>query len=104
MATEIVCPECGLDDDLIGTPTDDDLIQLTCEACDVSWIRNPKPHCERCGGDEMEAAPKVILEKSRGSQMSIQGIQREFLCRVCDRDQILRKRDGYLPERLGGSE
>jgi hypothetical protein len=52
----------------------------------------------------MEAAPKVIVEKSRGSQMSIQGIQREFLCRECDVDEIRAKRDGHLPGRLPGSQ
>jgi hypothetical protein len=46
----------------------------------------------------------VIVEKSRGSQMSIQGVHREFLCRVCDADQLARRRDGYLPDRLPGSQ
>lgn len=99
----IVCIECGRDDDLRGEPTDDDLIRLTCEACDVSWLRNPNPHCERCGGTDMEAAPQVLLEKSRGTQMSIMGIQRVFLCRSCDGDRIARQRAGHLPDRLGSS-
>ena len=46
----------------------------------------------------------MILEKSRGSQMSIQGVQREFLCHVCDAEQIAARRDGHLPDRLPGSE
>jgi hypothetical protein len=36
--------------------------------------------------------------------MSIQGVQREFLCRVCDADRLRRRRDGYLPDRLPGSQ
>ena len=48
--------------------------------------------------------PKILLEKSRGTQMSIQGIQREFLCRVCDEGQIRAQREGHLPDRLGGSD
>lgn len=104
MALEIVCPECGTDDHLRGSKRDDDTIELTCDACDVTWIRDPSPTCPKCGGRDMEAAPKVIVEKSRGSQMSIQGIQREFLCRDCDLDLILARRDGYLPDRLPGSQ
>jgi transposase len=101
---EIVCPTCGVDDHLRGTRRDDDTIELTCEACGTTWVRDPRPSCPRCGGTEMEAAPRVILEKSRGSQMSIQGVQREFLCRVCDADRIAARRHGHLPERLPGSE
>ncbi len=104
MGEEIVCERCGTDEHLRGRPIDGDLIELTCEACGVSWTRDPRPSCPTCGGHDLEAAPRVIVEKSRGSQMSIQGIQREFLCRVCDADQIFARRDGHLPRRLPGSE
>lgn len=102
--SEIVCVECGSDEYLRGRPHDGGLIELTCSQCDVSWLRNPQPHCERCGGDDMEAAPKVVLERSRGTQMSIQGIQREFLCRVCDAERIQTRRAGHLPGRLGSDD
>lgn len=104
MAVAIVCPECGTDDHLRGTKQADDTIELTCAACDVTWVRDPSPSCPKCGGRDMEASPRLLVEKSRGSQMSIQGIQREFLCRLCDLDQILARRDGYLPDRLPGSQ
>jgi ssDNA-binding Zn-finger/Zn-ribbon topoisomerase 1 len=104
MAIDIVCPECGTDEHLRGLTREDDTIELTCDACETTWVRDPSPSCPKCGGRDMEAAPKVIVEKSRGSQMSIQGIQREFLCRVCDIDLILARRDGYLPDRLPGSQ
>lgn len=104
MPTEIVCPECGTDDHLLGSPASDGMIELTCEACEINWTRDPRPHCEQCGGVDLEAAPRVIVEKSRGSQMSIQGIQREFLCRVCDAEQLAVRRDGHLPGRLPGSQ
>ncbi|MDJ0767842.1 MAG: hypothetical protein QNJ12_03575 [Ilumatobacter sp.] len=104
MAIDIVCPRCGTDDDLRGTRRDDDLIELTCEACDVSWTRDPRPTCPACGGHDMEASPQLIVEKSRGTQMSIQGVHREFLCRDCDADQLASKRDGHLPDRLPGSQ
>ena len=101
---EIECAACGTDEFLRGTPLGDDTIELTCERCGATWVRDPRPSCPICGGHEMEAAPKVIVEKSRGSQMSIQGIQREFLCRVCDDDTIRARRDGHLPDRLPGSQ
>jgi hypothetical protein len=101
---EIDCSTCGTDEFLRGVPQPDDTIELTCERCGATWIRDPRPTCPTCGGQEMEAAPKVIVEKSRGSQMSIQGIQREFLCRICDVEQIRARRDGHLPDRLPGSQ
>ena len=102
--TEIVCETCGTDEFLRGSLRDDDTIELTCEQCGATWIRDPRPSCPTCGGTDLEAAPRLILEKSRGSQMSIQGVQREFLCHVCDAEQIAAKRDGHLPDRLPGSE
>lgn len=104
MVTQIVCTACGTDDHLSGSPRDDDLIELHCSACDVTFTRDPRPSCPKCGGFEMEAMPKVLLEKSRGSQLSIQGVQREFLCRKCDDEQIHEHRDGHLPVRLQGSD
>jgi hypothetical protein len=104
MSVEIVCIECGSDDHLSGTRREDGLIELHCEACEVTFSRDPRPSCPKCGGFEMEAMPKVLLEKSRGTQMSIQGIQREFVCRVCDEAEIRAQRDGHLPGRLGGSD
>ncbi|MEO6653160.1 MAG: hypothetical protein ABIP17_10940 [Ilumatobacteraceae bacterium] len=104
MATDIVCPACGTDDHLAGTRRDDDLIELHCSACDVTSTRDPRPSCPLCGGFDMEAMPKILVEKSRGTQLSIQGVQREFLCRTCDDEQIRAKRDGHLPGRLSGSD
>jgi hypothetical protein len=101
---EITCAACGTDEHLSGRPLDGDLIELTCAGCGAVWTRDPRPSCPTCGGHELEADPKVIVEKSRGSQMSIQGIQREFLCRVCDAEKIAATRDVHLPPRLGGSQ
>ncbi len=101
--SDIVCERCGTDDHLRGRPVGD-LIELTCDSCAHTWVRDPSPSCPTCGGSDLEAAPKVIVEKSRGSQMSIQGIQREFLCRTCDTDAIASRREGHLPDRLGGSQ
>ncbi len=104
MSIEIVCAECGTDEHLRGRPLEGDLIELTCERCGRTWTRDPRPVCPKCGGHDLEAAPKLIVEKSRGTQMSIQGVHREFLCRDCDADEIAAKRDVHLPERLPGSQ
>jgi hypothetical protein len=101
---EVVCAGCGTDEHVTGAPGSGGLIELRCDACGASWTRDPRPTCRQCGGHDLEAAPQVIVEKSRGSQMSIQGVHREFLCRVCDADQLARRRDGYLPDRLPGSQ
>ena len=103
MAIEIVCERCGSDEHLSGVRRGE-IIELTCARCEITWTRDPRPHCARCGGDDMEVVPHVIVEKSRGTQMSIQGIHREYKCRVCDAEELAVKRDVHLPERLPGSQ
>ncbi|HSM67345.1 MAG TPA: hypothetical protein VK860_13640 [Ilumatobacteraceae bacterium] len=103
---EIVCPSCGTDDALTGEPLPTGEIRLTCADCRVQWTRDPRPRCPSCGGDDLYHRPQVILEKSRGSQMSIQGIHVEYGCHDCDPPEV-RIRGGntnHLPERLDGSQ
>jgi len=106
MAIDIVCPRCERDDDLRGRPIDGGLIELTCDSCRVQWTRDPRPRCAICGGDDLYHVPQVIVEKSRGSQMSIQGIHVEYGCHSCEpRDVRVRGgRPTHLPDRLGGSQ
>jgi len=106
MALEIVCPTCGTDDHVSGSPLDDGQIRLTCAACKIEWTRDPRPRCPKCGGDDLYHRPQVILEKSRGSQMSIQGIHVEYGCHACDPVEVKVRggRTTHLPDRLGGSE
>ena len=106
MALDIVCPSCGTDDDVSGAPLDDGQIRLTCAGCKVEWTRDPRPRCPKCGGDDLYHRPQVILEKSRGSQMSIQGIHVEYGCHTCDPVEVKVRggRTTHLPDRLGGSE
>lgn len=106
MALEIICPSCGVDDDLSGTPLGDGTIELTCSACRIQWTRDPRPHCPKCGGDDLYHRPQVILEKSRGSQMSIQGIHLEYGCHACDPVEVKVRggRSTHLPDRLDGSQ
>jgi hypothetical protein len=106
MALEIVCPSCDTDDALRGEPGDDGQIRLTCDDCKVTWLRDPRPTCPDCGGGDLYHRPQVILEKSRGTQMSVQGIHVEYGCWACEPPDV-RVRGGrthHLPERLGGSQ
>ncbi len=106
MALEIVCPRCGSDDDLTGEPVGDGTIRLTCAACRIEWTRDPRPRCPRCGGDDLYHRPQVIVEKSRGTQMSIQGIHVEYGCYDCDPPEVKVRggRSHHLPNRLDGSQ
>ena len=106
MALEIICPRCETDDELRGEPLDDGTIRLTCDACRITWARDPRPKCPACGGDDLYHRPQVILEKSRGTQMSVQGIHVEYGCWACDPPDVKVRggRDRHLPDRLDGSQ
>lgn len=106
MALEIICPRCETDDALLGKPRNDGQIQLTCSACNVTWARDPRPKCEQCGGDDLYHVPQVILEKSRGTQMSVQGIHVEYGCWACNPPEVKVRggRQHHLPDRLDGSQ
>ena len=82
---ELQCPACGETEDLLGQQKGD-MIEVTCQSCTQHWERNPNaiPTCDRCNGDDMEGAVKAIVEKSRGSQLSIVATQVVYLCKVCD--------------------
>ncbi len=102
-ALEISCPSCGTDDHLSGEPHDG-FIRVRCSACDLSWDRLTTHHCAECGSLDMVCFPEVLVERSRGTQMSIMGVQPNYLCRSCDADELNKKRAGHLPNALGGSE
>jgi hypothetical protein len=106
MSLLIVCPSCASDDDLTGEPLPDGRIELTCSACEIRWTRDPRPRCPTCGGDDLYHRPRVILEKSRGSQMSIQAVHVEYGCHTCDPLEVKVRggRPTHLPERLDGSQ
>ena len=95
---DLQCPACGEDEQLLGE-RQDDLIHITCESCGQEWDRDPEaiPRCDRCDGDDMEGAVKAIIEKSRGSQLSIVATQVVYLCRHCDEKILASYRIGRSP-------
>lgn len=87
MSFEIICPQCGEDDDLAGVRRDD-VIAITCGRCGLSWDRDPSPSCPTCGSTDVRAAVQAVLDKSRGTQLSIQSLQVIHLCPDCDAERL----------------
>ncbi|HEX9644029.1 MAG TPA: hypothetical protein VGC11_08560 [Acidimicrobiia bacterium] len=89
MAIDITSPSCGNDDDLTGSRTGNS-VTVTCHACGHEWARPLAPHCPTCGSADMRAVPLAILERSRGTQLSVVGIRMVDMCSACDHDAIER--------------
>lgn len=87
MALDIACPACGEDEQLRGERREG-LIALVCEVCDAEWMRDPaaRPTCATCHGDDMREAVQAVVEKSRGTQLSIQSFRQVWLCPTCDHE------------------
>lgn len=81
--SDLVCARCGEDDRLRGERAGD-LITITCEVCGLVWDRDPTPSCPRCGSTDLRPAFQSILDKSRGTQLSIQSVRLVHLCPDCD--------------------
>lgn len=83
MALDIACPACGERDDLSGHDVDDERL-LECGACEARWTRSSGTRCERCGSSDLQVVPLAIVERSRGTQLSVVGTRPVSLCSVCD--------------------
>ncbi len=89
MPLEVVCPACGESDDLRGTG-DGDRISLVCGRCGREWERSARPRCSRCGTEDVEPVPLAIVEKGRGTQLSVVGTRTIHLCASCDAERLAR--------------
>ena len=87
MSLALACPNCGESDDLQGERREG-VIMLACHACGFAWERNLSPQCERCGGTDIQTVPLAIVEKGRGTQLSVVGVRPVDLCSDCDRDRL----------------
>lgn len=81
------CPKCDEADDVAGRRSGD-TITITCGSCGASWKRDLSPHCQACGGDDMQSVPLAIVEKGRGTQLSVVGTRIVYLCSACDADAL----------------
>jgi hypothetical protein len=87
VAFYIACPGCGEEDDLSGAPTDLG-VELTCGSCGLRWVRGPSTSCSTCDSQDLQTVPLAIVEKSRGTQLSVVGTRPVTLCSVCDADRL----------------
>jgi hypothetical protein len=92
MALEIECPFCAESEDLAGV-RGEDAITITCGGCGETWDRPTSPSCPKCDDTELQAVPHAMVEKSRGTQLSVVGIRVVHLCAECDADDIRRWQD-----------
>ena len=85
----------------------EDVIQLRCETCGQSWKRDPSPRCGSCGGDDLQAVVQAIVEKGRGTQLSVVGTRIVHLCRSCDQKTLERynrnRPNPLMPDELPNS-
>ena len=86
---DISCPLCGEQDELAGS-RNGEVIDLTCGACGHIWPRDLAARCAECGGDDIQTVPLAIVEKSRGTQLSIVGTRPVDLCSDCDAEKLAR--------------
>lgn len=84
---DISCPVCGETEALRGQRNDAG-IDLHCERCENTWTRSLRPTCEQCGGDDLQTVPLAIVERSRGTQLSVVGTRPIDLCSLCDAETL----------------
>ena len=100
--TAVCCPACGEDEDLIGErqgPPGAETITVTCRPCGLVWERDLAPACPSCGSRDVRPALQSIVEKSRGTQLSIQSLRVVHLCPACDAEQLAEWNRGNTPLR-----
>ncbi|MCZ7527969.1 MAG: hypothetical protein M5U14_17265 [Acidimicrobiia bacterium] len=92
------CPSCGEDEALRGRRCDDG-VEVTCESCGTRWTRVPGASCDRCGSTEVWVGLRALVERSRGTQLSIVGTVDVTMCWHCDRavlEEHARRTDNRL--------
>ncbi|MFQ5553901.1 MAG: hypothetical protein ACE5GC_00860 [Acidimicrobiia bacterium] len=80
---DVRCPTCGERESLRGTRSED-RIDLVCDGCGHTWRRSLSPRCPTCGGEDIQTVPLAILERGRGTQLSVVGTRPIDLCSTCD--------------------
>ncbi len=88
MALDIACLSCGESADLTGRGEADGRIALTCGACGSQWLRGGRDECTRCGSSDLQTVPLAMVERSRGTQLSVVGTRPVTLCSECDDDRL----------------
>lgn len=94
---------CGETEDLAGDRRGDS-ISVSCGRCGATWTRHLTHQCDKCGGADIQMVPLAIVEKGRGTQLSVVGTRPVYLCSGCDADDLRRYHDNrpnpLMPARL----
>ena len=86
---DITCPRCGEAEELSGRRAETS-VRMSCDVCGHQWERSLAPTCPTCGSTDLQTVPLAIVEKSRGTQLSIVGTRPIDLCSSCDADKLRR--------------
>lgn len=79
----IGCAQCGEEENLVGERSGE-IIEITSQECGLVWDRDLTPTCKTCGSTDVRKAYQAIVDKSRGTQLSIQSMKLRYLCPVCE--------------------
>jgi Zn ribbon nucleic-acid-binding protein len=88
-AADVRCPSCGEQEELTGRRSEGQIL-LSCLACGYDGPRVAVRRCPTCGGADVVERPKALVERARGTQLSVVGYTTVALCRVCDADDLAR--------------
>ena len=83
MSRLVSCARCGEDENLDGR-SEDGAIIVVCGTCGLEWQRDLRPSCGTCGSLDVRPAFQAVVEKSRGTQLSMQSARLIHLCPTCD--------------------
>ncbi len=86
---DITCPDCGEREELRGKRRET-AVDMSCDACGFAWERSLLPTCVTCGSTDMQTVPLAIVEKGRGTQLSVVGTRPIDLCSACDAGTLTR--------------
>jgi predicted RNA-binding Zn-ribbon protein involved in translation (DUF1610 family) len=101
-ARDVRCPACGEEEDLSGR-RENGGITLTCHSCGYVGPRTAQRICPTCGGSDVVDRPKAVVERARGTQLTVVGYTTIGLCRACDREELefsLQHNSAVLPKEL----
>lgn len=95
----IECLKCGEKTDLDGRRIGSS-IEIACNRCGHTWMRDTEPTCPKCGGDQLRPIQEPLIQRARGNAYSIVGQKTIHLCEVCDAAEIEPRAPAVEIERL----